>query len=121
MDFEPATVGFEPFPNLVLFVVGRVVLYEDCSAAPVASRELLKKREVRRCIEHVISLVVKLGGVDLNGSKNLHALALACHGDFRRAPNGAPRCVERGVLAEAGFVREDERPVFALGFFFRFG
>jgi len=121
MHFEPATVGFEPFPNFVLFVVGRVVLYEDGSTAMVAPRNLLKKREVRRCIEHVISLVVKLSSVDLNGSKNFHAFALACHGDFRRAPNWAPRCVERGVLAEAGFVRENERPVFALGFFFRFG
>lgn len=121
MHFEPSTVGFEPFPNFVLFVVGRVVLYEDGSTATVAPRYLLKEREVRGCIEHVILLVMKLRSVDLNGSQDLHALTLSCHGYFRRAPNWAPRCVERGVLAEASFVREDERPVFAQGFFFRFG
>lgn len=121
MHFEPVTIGFKPCPNVVLFVVGRVVLYENGSTATVASRDLLKEREVRGCIENFILLVVELGGVDLNGSQDLHALALSCHWDFRRAPNWTPRCVERGVLAEAGFVREDERSVFALGFFFNFG
>jgi hypothetical protein len=95
MHFEPSTVGFEPFPNFVLFVVGRVVLYEDGSTATVAPRDLLKEREVRRGIENVILLVVELGSVYLNGSQDFHALTLSCHWDFRRAPNWAPRCVER--------------------------
>jgi len=121
MHFEPVTIGFKPRPNVMLFVVGRVVLYEDGSTATVAPSDLLKKREVCGRVEDVILPVVKLGAVDLNGSQDLHALTLTCHWDFRRAPNWTPRCVERGVLAEACFVREDERPIFAMGFFFRIG
>ena len=68
MHFEPSVVGFEPCPNVMLFVVGRVVLYEDGSATTVPPRDLLQEGEVRHCIENVILLVVKLSGVDLNGS-----------------------------------------------------
>src|SRR2546422_6195826 len=46
-----------------------------------------------------------------DGAENLHALALSGNRDFWRATHAAPGGVQGRVLPEAGFVREDQRPV----------
>ncbi len=79
--------------------------------------EVHKERQVRGCIEDLVLLVMELCAVDFDGPQDLDALTFSRHEDFGRTPDRAPGGVERGVLAEARFVREDERKVLALGFF----
>jgi hypothetical protein len=64
---------------------------------------------------------VKPGLKQFNGSQDLNALALAGNRDFRGAPHSTPSGMQGGILAEAGFVTENQRPAVALGFFLRLG
>lgn len=121
MYLQPIVIAFEPRPYLTILVVRGVVLHENSSAATVVRLKHLQEREVCLRVEHRILFIKELGAVDLNSPKDLHALACSSHGDFGRVPDWAPRCVERGVLAETCLVSEDECPVLSLRFFFRFG
>jgi len=56
-----------------------------------------------------------------DGTQDLYALAFSGDGNFGRVADAAPGGMQRGVLTEAGFVGEDQRPAFGLGFFLMFG
>lgn len=121
MNFQPTAVALEPRPDLAVLVVRGVVLDEDSSTPPVAQSELLQERKVGGSVEDTLLHVAELDTVDLYGSQDLDALALPSDRDFGGVADRTPRRMERGVLAEACFVREDERAVLGACFFFRFG
>jgi hypothetical protein len=121
MHFQPVAVGLEPAPHLSILVIRGVVLNEDRCRAAIVPGELMKEGQVGGSIEDGILPVVEAGLPEFDGAEDLDALALPDDGDLRRLADPAPGGVQRGVLAEAGFVGEDQRPVLALGFFIRFG
>jgi len=114
-------VGPEPRPDLGIFVVGGVVLNQNCSLAAVSPSELFEEAEVRGGIEGGVLPVVESHAPKFDGAENLHVLAFSRHRDFRWAPDAAPGAVDRRVLPETGFVGEDERPVSRSSFFLRVG
>ncbi len=117
MYFEPMVVGLEPGPDLGVLVVRGVVLNQDCSLAAVMPSELFEEAEIGSGIEDRVLTIIEARAPEFDGAENLYALAFSRHGDFRRVSDPAPSGVERRVLPEAGFVREEERPVSRAGFF----
>ena len=102
-------------------MVGGVVLNEDGPAAAVMRGKLLQEVEVGGSIEDRGVGIVEAGLPEFDGPEDLDALALSGDGKFRGMAGAAPSGVERGILSEAGFVGEDQRPVLAAGFFLRRG
>ena len=102
-------------------MVRSVVLDEDGAAAAVVGSQVLQEAQVGVGIEHGVLPVMEVGAVDLHGAENLHAFALTGDENLRGAADPTPRGVECGILPEAGLVGEDQRPLFALGFFLRLG
>jgi hypothetical protein len=41
VDFEPMSVGFEPTPNIFIFVIRSVVLNQHCPAASIMTAQPL--------------------------------------------------------------------------------
>ncbi len=121
MNFQPVAIGIEPRPYVAVFVVCRVVLNEQGSLPSIAASQLFQEREVRRSVEDGVLPVMEARLTQFNGPKNLHALALSSHGNFRRTSNPAPSGVQGRILAKAGFVGEDQGPVLPLRFFLRLG
>ena len=121
MNFQPVTIGVEPCPYVAVFVVRRVVLNEHRSLPSIAASQLFQEREVRGSVEDGVLSVMESRLPQFNGAKNLHALALSGHGNFRGTTNPAPSGVQGRILAKAGFVGEDQRPVLPLRFFLRLG
>ena len=121
MNFQPMPIGLEPCPDIGILVVRGVVLNQNRSLAAVAPSQLFEETEVGGGIEDGFRAVVELRAPKFDGAKNLHTLAFSGYGDFRWVPDAAPGGVEGRVLAEAGFVGEEERPVSRTGFFLRAG
>ena len=121
MNFQPVAIGIEPSPYVAVFMVGRVVLHEQGSLPSIAARQLFQESEVRGSIEDGLLPVMKASLPQFNRSKNLHGLALPGHGNFGGTTDPAPGGVQGRILAKAGFVGEDQRPVLLLRFFFRLG
>ena len=121
MNFQPVTIGVEPCPYVAVFVVRRVVLNEHRSLPSIAASQLFQEREVRGSVEDGVLPVMESSLPQFNGPKNLHALALSGNGNLRGTTNPAPGGVQGRILAKAGFVAEDQRPVLPLGFFLRLG
>ena len=72
-------------------------------------------------VENALEVIKEPSGVEFDGAKYFQGVSLSCGGDlWLRAP-ARPGLVERGVLAEAGFVFEEDGRLFALGFFLRSG
>ena len=121
MHFQPVAIQFEPSPDILIFVVGSVVLNQDRTLTPVSPRKLFHESQICAGVEYTVALVVEGRLVQFDRAKDLHALSLAGDGYLRRMPYATPRCVQCGILPEAGFVGEDQCPVFPEGFFLRFG
>jgi hypothetical protein len=117
MHFQPMPVGLEPTPNIGIFMIGGVVLDQDGSLATVAPSELFEKGQIGSRVKDSLAPVVEPRAPEFNGTKNLHAFALSGNGNFRRAPHAAPGGMQRGILAEAGSIGKQQRPVSRLGFF----
>ena len=94
---------------------------EHRSLPSIAASQLLQESEVRGSVEDGVLPVMETSLLQFNGPKNLHALALSGHGNFRRTTDPAPGGVQGRILAKAGFVGEDQRPVLPLRFFLRLG
>ena len=94
---------------------------EHRSLPSIAASQLLQESEVRGSVEDGVLPVMETSLPQFNGPKNLHALALSGHGNFRRTTDPAPGGVQGRILAKAGFVGEDQRPVLPLRFFLRLG
>ena len=121
MNFQPMAIGIEPSRYVAVFVVRRVILNEHRSLPSIAASQLLQESEVRGSVEDGVLPVMETSLLQFNGPKNLHALALSGHGNFRRTTDPAPGGVQGRILAKAGFVGEDQRPVLPLRFFLRLG
>ena len=121
MHFQPVAIGAEPAPDFGVFVVGGVVLNQNGSTTPVMPGQLFQKTQVGHGIEGRVLFVVEARAPQFDRTQDLHALALSRDWNFGRMPHAAPGGVQRRVLAEAGFVGENQSPVQGLGFFFRFG
>jgi hypothetical protein len=117
MDFQPTSIIFEPIPNRRILVVRGIVLNQMGSLRVIASGQLLQKNQVGRCIEYVRPMIGKLCGEDLNRAKDLDAFPLPSNRNLRLTPNGCPSLIQRGILAETGFVFKDQRGPFTGGFF----
>ena len=121
MNFQPVAIGIEPSPYVAVFVVRRVILNEHCSLPSIAASQLFQENEVRGSVEDGVLPVMEASLTQFNGPKNLHALALSGHGNLRGTTNPTPGGVQRRILAKAGLVSEDQRPVLPLRFFLRLG
>ena len=121
MNFQPVAIGLEPSPYLAVFEVCRAVLNEQGSLLSIAASQLFQESEVCGSVEDGVLPVMEASLPQFNGPKNLHALALSGHGNFRGTTNPAPGGVQGRILAKAGFVGEDQRPVLPLRFFLRLG
>ena len=98
-----------------------MVLNQNGSLATVVPRQLLEESQVRGSVEGDILPVMEAGLPEFDGAQDLDALALPGDRNFRRLPDAAPGGVQGGVLPEAGFVGENQRPVLSPGFFLRLG
>ena len=121
MHFQPVSVGAEPVPDLGILVIRGIVLNQNGSSVTVMPRQLLEEGQVRRSVEGGILSVMEAGLPEFDGAQDLDALALPGDRNFRRLPDATPGGVQGGVLAEAGFVGENQRPVLSPGFFLRLG
>jgi len=117
MNFQPVAIGIEPSPYIAVFVVCRIVLNEYGSLPAITASQLFQKIEVRASIEDGLLPVMEARLPQFNGPQNLHALALPGHGNFWGTTNPAPGGMQGRILAKAGFVGEDQRPVLPLRFF----
>lgn len=91
MYLQPILIAFKPCPYLTILVVGGVVLHQNRSTATIVRLKHPQECEVALGVEHCILFVKELGAIDLDGTKDLHALTCSGHGDFGRAPDWAPR------------------------------
>ena len=91
MYLQPIVITLEPFPYLTILMVGSVVLHPNGSPATIVPLKLLEEREVGLRVEHRILSVQEVGAINLNSTKDLHALTGSGHRDFGRTPDGAPR------------------------------
>lgn len=73
----------EPGPDLPVFVVGGVVLNEMDSPRKVMTEDSFQVRDVGWGIEHLVELVEKPGGVQLDGAEDFEGVTLARGGNFR--------------------------------------
>jgi hypothetical protein len=102
-------------------VVGSIVLNQHGSLLAIAARQLLQESQVRGSIEDRILAIVKPGLVNSIAPKDLDTFTLAGNRDLRRSPDSTPGGIQGGILTDAGFITENQRPVAALGFFLRLG
>ena len=117
MDLQPAPIFFEPCPDSRILVVRSIVLNEMCSLRVILAGQLIEKNQVGRGIEYFVSVVGKLCGEYFNRAKDLDAFPLSSDRNLRLTPNRSPRLIQRGILAETGFVLKDQRGPFTCGFF----
>jgi len=118
---QPVAIGTAPVPYFGILVVGGVVLNQNRPAAAIGARQLLQQAQVGVCVEDRVQPVMETSAPQFDGSQDLDALALSRDGDLRRVPDATPGGMQRGVLSKTGFVGEDQRPAFGLGFFLRLG
>ena len=121
MHLQPMSIGGELLPYVGVLVVGGIVLNQNGSTPPVAPRQLFQEGEVGGGVEDGVLPVMEAGVPQLDGAQDLDALAFSCNRNFGRVTDAAPGRVQRGVLAETGFVFEDERGTIAAGFFLMLG
>ena len=121
MHLQPMPVGFEPAPHLGILMVGGVVLNHEGPLAAISPGQLFQQAEIGAGVEGGVLPIIEPRAPKFDGAENLHALALSGNRNIWRATHAAPGGVQGRVLPEAGFVREDQRPVPRLGFFLRFG
>jgi len=91
------------------------------SLPAVAPRQLFQEGQVGGGVENGVLPVMETGASQFDGAQDLHAFAFSRHRNFGRMTDAAPGGMQRGILPEAGFVGENQRPAFVLGFCFRFG
>ena len=104
VDLPPGTIGFEPGPHVMVFVIGRVVLDIDDVPGVIVTGDLLKKVEISVRIKHGVAMVQKAGRVEFDTAENLDTAACTGCGDLRCTSPPRPGTVHRRVLAKTGLV-----------------
>jgi hypothetical protein len=102
-------------------MIRSVVLDQDRSLAAIAARQLLQERQVAGGVENPVLALMEARAPEFDGAQDLHVFAFSGDRNFRGLPDAAPGSMQSRVLAEAGFVGENQRPVARLGFFLRLG
>jgi len=72
-------------------------------------------------VENGLKMIKEPSVVEFDGAEYLQGVSLSGGGDLWLGATARPGLIERGVLAEAGFVFEENERLFALGFFLRLG
>ena len=102
-------------------MVGGVVLDQIDFAGTITAQRPFEIFDIGCGVENSLEVIKEASAVQFDGAKYLQGVSLSCGGDlWLRAP-ARPGLVERGVLAEAGFVFEEDGRPFPLGFFLRLG
>jgi len=102
-------------------VVRRVVLDQIDFAGRITAQRPFEVFDIGLGVEYGLEMIEEASAVQFDGAKYLQGVSLSCGGDlWLRAP-ARPGLVERGILAEARFVFEENDRFFALGFFLRLG
>ena len=102
-------------------MVRGIVLDQIDFAGNVTAQRPFEILDVGSGIENRLEVIKEPSTVEFDATKYLQGVSLSCGGDlWLRAP-ARPGLVERGVLAEAGFVFEENGRLFAFGFFLRLG
>ena len=102
-------------------MVRSIVLDQIDFARKVTAQCFFEILDVSLGIENLLEVVKEPSRIKLDGAKDLQGVSLSGGGDLRLRAAPRPSPVERGVLAEAGFVFEEDGRCFALGFFLRLG
>lgn len=90
-------------------------------ARKVTAQRFFQILDVSLRIEDLLEVVKEPSRIKLDGAEDLQGVSLSRGGDLRLRASACPSPVERGVLAEAGFVFEEDGRLFAVGFFLRLG
>ena len=102
-------------------MVRRIVLDQINFAGRITAQRSFEILDVGLGVENRLKVIKEASAVEFDSAKYLQGVSLSCGGDlWLRAP-ARPGLVECGVLAEAGFVFEEDGRLFALGFFLRLG
>lgn len=80
---------------------------ENRALPPIASGQVLQKRQIGVRIEYAVPLIMKSYLPQLDGAEDLDTLALSGHGNLRRMSDSAPGGVQGGILTEARFIGKD--------------
>jgi hypothetical protein len=117
MHRQPTPVGLKPSPDLRVLVIRSMILNQNRSLATIAPGELFEEAQIICGIKDRLLTIVEPRSPEFDGSKYFDVLALASDRNFHRAADPAPGGVQRGILPEAGFIGEDQRPMLRLRFF----
>jgi hypothetical protein len=117
VHLQPMPVGLEPSPDLRVFVIGSIILNQNRPLAAIAPGELFEEAQISGGIEDRLLTIVEPCAPEFDGAKYFYILALASDRNFHRATHPTPGGVQRGILPEAGFIGEDQRPMLRLCFF----
>ena len=110
-------VGLKPIPHAGVLVVGGIVPDQNGSPAAIVASQLFQESKIGRGVEDGILPVMESGAGKFKGTQNLYALTFSGDRDFGWVSDPAPGGMQSRVLAETGFVREDQRPVLSEGLF----
>jgi len=102
-------------------VVRGIVLDQIDFAGKVTAQRFFQILDVGLGIEDGLKAVKEPRRIEFDGAKDLQGVSLSRGGDLRLRAPARPGPVERGILAEAGFVLEEDGRFFAVGFFLRLG
>ena len=102
-------------------MIRRIVLDQINFAGTITAHRPFEILDVGFGVENRLEVVKEPSAVEFDGAKYLQGVSLSCGGDLWLRTPARPGLVERGVLAEAGFVFEEDGRLFALGFFLRLG
>ena len=77
---------------------------ENRTLPPIAPRQVLQKGQVGFGVEYAVPQIMKPYLPQFDGAEDL---SLPGNGDLGRMADAAPGGVQGGILAEAGFIREN--------------
>lgn len=102
-------------------MVRRIVLDQIDFAGEVTAQCSFEIVDVGIGIENLLEVIKESSTVKFDCAKYFQVISLPCGRDLWLRASARPGLVERGVLAEAGFVFEEDGGLFAFGFFLRLG
>src|SRR3989442_9197229 len=107
-QMKTMAVAREPLSYFGSLVVRRIVMNEEDFLLPVALRHGTEKRRVTFPLEHLPVRVVESGPVEIHRPQYLLCVSLTGRRNQRLVSAPRPSLVEAGILAEAGFVAEEQ-------------
>ena len=124
MNLQPMPVLFEPFPDTRVLVIRSVVLDQINAVCPGATGSrchLFQEAQIRPGVKYRVTTINESGFLEIDSSKDLHAFSGSRDRNEGLIADSRPRLVKRRVLAEAGFVLEEDIGSFIPRFFLMLG